>query len=497
LNQINQKIRLTHFPKDRFIHFVGIGGIGMSAIAQILLNRGYLVSGSDQKDSLNTIRLRDQGARIFIGHKAENVREADCIVVSSAIAKDNPELTGAKENNIAIYPRAQMLSILMDESKHRIAIAGTHGKTTTSAMTSMVLEQAGVSPTFLVGGVLNEKGSNAGLGGTEYFVAEADESDSSILLLNPNILVITNIEADHLDHFENLEAIMKVFETCVANLPQDGLLVVNAEHHGTKELLKRCADKKILPNHVVTFGFEAGKFQAKNLRSEGLATKFSLVDSETKTLQEIELSIPGEHNVLNAMAVIAVMKHLGIHFSPMLSGLKRFTGTKRRFQIIGETGGVLIVDDYAHHPSEITATLHAARQGFNPEKLWAIFQPHRYTRTYFFEQGFAESLQIADEVIVTDVYAASESPIEGVSGENITRRITSKPVHYFPKKDEIGLYLSKLVQPGEMVVFMGAGDIYAVAKDLHHRLVQKSFPQIQSLDQRALGQDADVSNKIA
>jgi UDP-N-acetylmuramate--alanine ligase len=251
-----------------------------------------------------------------------------------------------------------------------------------------------------------------------------------------------------------------------------------------------------LPENVVTFGFEHGKFQAKNLRSEGLNTKFSLVDSETKTLQEIELSIPGEHNVLNAMSVIAVMKHLGISFSPMLSGLKRFTGTKRRFQIIGETSGVLIVDDYAHHPSEISATLTAARQGFNPTKLWAIFQPHRFTRTYFFEQGFAESLQLADEVIVTDVYAASEAPIEGVTGENITRRITDKPVHYFPKKDEIGLYLSKILKPGEMAVFMGAGDIYAVAKDLHHRLVQKSFAQIQSLDHRA-GQDTDVSNKIA
>ena len=460
-----QTHQLKNFSKEKTIHFVGI-----------LLSQGYKVSGSDSKESGNTIKIKDQGANVFIDHQASNVREAHWVVVSSAIASDNPELVYARENNIPILKRAEMLSLLMDRGQYRIAVAGTHGKTTTSSMLAYLLQQAGRNPTYVIGGVLQNTGSNAGLGGDEYFVVEADESDSSLLLMNPNVLIITNVEADHMDHFENYEQIQNLFEQCIAKLPKDGLLIVCADDPGIRLLLKSAQEKNILPSNVISYGFEEGlTYRAENIRYEKNHIRFSMIRPAQKTMVEMELSIPGKHNVLNSLAVAVLAQYFRIPQSVLKTALRDFRGARRRFMQLGERHDILVIDDYAHHPTEIQSVLEATRSGWPDRKLVAVFQPHRFTRTHYFQKEFAQALALADEVVLTDVYAASEKPMEGISGQTILKWLGDVPHQYFKRKEEVSLYLAETVAPRSVVVVMGAGDINHVAKDYWNRLQQKEF----------------------
>jgi UDP-N-acetylmuramate--alanine ligase len=339
-----------------------------------------------------------------------------------------------------------------------------------------------LKPTYVIGGVLQNTGSNAGLGNDDYFVVEADESDSSLLLMNPNVLIITNVEADHMDHFENYEQIQSLFEQCIAKLPKDGLLIVCADDPGVRQLLKSAQSKNILPSRVITYGFEEGlDYRADNVRFEKNHIRFSMIRSAQKTMVEMELAIPGKHNVLNSLAVAALAQIFRIPQSALKTALRDFRDARRRFMQLGEWQDILVIDDYAHHPTEIQSVLEAIRSGWPDRKLVAVFQPHRFTRTHYFQKEFAQALSLADEVILTDVYAASEKPMEGISGQTILKWLGDVSHQYFKRKEEVSLYLSEVVVPKSVVVVMGAGDINHVAKDYWNRLQQKDFKSVSSL----------------
>jgi UDP-N-acetylmuramate--alanine ligase len=466
--------KLNDMPPGRHLHFVGIGGAGMSAIAKIMFKQGYRVSGSDVKESSNTIWLKELGVQVFIGHDASNIRGADIIVVSTAIKASNPEIAAARSTAVPIYKRAEVLGWLMSRAKTSIAFAGTHGKTTTSSMASLLFSKAGLKPTYLVGSELLSTGTNAEKGNGKFSLAEADESDGSILFLDPSILVITNIESDHLEHFGTFEKIVDLFVECVKKLPKDrGVLITQADHWGVKGFLKRLHDENALPAKVVTYGLEQGlDLRPGNVRLHGDGSKFT-VFYQDKQLGEVELSVPGLHNVLNALAVIACGFEAGLTFSQLALHLKAFNGTKRRFNLVGEVHDVKIYDDYGHHPTEIAATLAAARAGWPGRRLICIFQPHRFSRTMFLAHEFADCFKDADEVILTDIYAAYEDPLPGVSTDSIVRLMKDRPPVYIPKKEEISKYMAEIVRAGDLVITMGAGDIYIVGKEILNRLKQR------------------------
>ncbi len=455
------------------IHMMGIGGCGVGAIAKILLEMGYKVSGSDVKESANTIRLKEMGAHIFFQHAPSNVREADIVVYSSAINKDNPELAEAHAKQIKCITRAEMLSWILSQSKVPIAIAGTHGKTTTTSMTSLVFDKCGCKPTFLIGGETNDVGGNARLGSGKYAIAEADESDSSFLFLKPKVSVITNIEADHLDHYSGIEKIIETFIEFANLLPKDGKLVICSDNENNNLILKK------IDTHakIITYGFgEQAEIRAKNMSFGESSVKFEVL-RDGKSLGEVKLNVPGHHNVENSLATIAVGLGEGLDFMSINTSLRCFTGVRRRFQLIGKVSGVLIYDDYGHHPTEILATLKAARQSWaSVKRIICVFQPHRYSRTMHLKEEFGKAFPSADLVITTDIYAAGEAPIAGISGETIFDEVKKNKgdnVLYIPKKQDISNYLIENAREGDLVITMGAGDINVIGKELYSRLREK------------------------
>ncbi len=439
----------------------------MSGIAKVLLAKGFSVTGSDIKDSPNIVSLRKLGAKIVIGHNKDNISGADVIVISSAIKSNNVELQAAQERNNLILKRAEMVA-LMAEGSNNIAVSGTHGKTTTTSMISVLLESAGLDPTFLIGGELNDIGSNAKFGRGEDFIIEADESDSSFLFLKPNLAVITNIEEDHLDHFESLDDIMSAFSKFVSLISGDGNLVIFSEHPNNLSLIDQVRGWESPPN-VVTYGFEKScDYRATEIELKTFGSAFRVVFEGEKSCL-IELSVPGLHNVANALAAFSVGRILGIDMGKIAAGLKGFSGVKRRFQLLGTFKGAFFVDDYAHHPSEVEATLKSAKSG-EWTKIFCVFQPHRYSRTKSLSERFGLSFADADRIIITDVYGAGETAQPGVTGKLIADAILkndpAKDVIYLPTKMEVKTHLSSVLSQGDLVITMGAGDIHTVGEDL-------------------------------
>jgi len=448
------------FNKREWIHFIGIGGAGMSGIAKVLLDLGYKISGSDLNMSDTTKRLQENGALVYSGHKADNVVEGvDTVVVSTAIPEENEEVKKAAKLNIPVIQRAEMLARLMQNQK-AICIAGAHGKTTTTSMIALVLEKNNFDPTVVVGGELNDIGGNAKLGRGDYLVAEADESDGSFLKLLPWSTVITNIEDDHLDHYGSLENIIQAFNDFVDLGGPTGFSVLCVDNPYVKELAKH------VPGKLITYGLkESADYIARDIAYEGLVTKAKIYYQEN-FIGELELNVPGKHNISNALAAICVGCEFGIENSEILKALKSFQGVQRRFQMIGKVNNIQIVDDYAHHPTEIKATLQAARSSHNG-RIIAIFQPHRYTRTKFLAKEFGQSFTLADKLILDEVYSAGEKQITGVTTQNIVDNLPAETdVTYLKEHKDIIKYLASIVKPGDLVLTLGAGSIWRVGVDL-------------------------------
>jgi len=453
------------FKKIRRIHFVGIGGIGMSGIAEVLHNLGYVVSGSDSRESETTRRLAALGVRVAIGHRPENVGEADVVVRSSAVAPENAELAAARQRLVPVIQRAEMLAELM-RMKYGVAVAGTHGKTTTTSMVATVLARGGLDPTMVIGGRLNALGSNAKLGRGDFLVAEADESDGSFLKLSPTIAVVTTIDAEHLDYYRDLHHIRETFLEFINKVPFYGLAVLCLDQENIQGLLPR------VEKRFVTYGLRTqADLLAQDVTLAGMSSEFQVIWKRTP-LGRLRLNVPGLHNIYNAMAATAVGLDLELDFSTIREGLLEFTGVDRRFQVRGEAGGVLVVDDYAHHPVEIQATLNAAKAGFN-RNLIAVFQPHRYTRTQALLQEFFTAFYQADRLFVTEIYPAGEPPMPGVSGRQIAEGVAGhghRNVTYLPAKEELANAVLGVVRPGDMVITLGAGDIWRTAEEIARRL---------------------------
>jgi len=449
-------------PEIKQAHCIGIGGIGLSAIAEILLSKGITVTGSDMKESEITDRLIKAGARIFLGHRAKNVDGADLVIFSAAVSQDNPELVRAGELGIPVVTRAGILGILMKECENSIAVAGTHGKTTTTSMISLILEKANKKPTILVGGILSEIGGNVKIGGNDYFITEACEYMDSFLTLNPKIEIILNIDSDHLDYFKDIDHIVNSFSRFAGLVPENGLLIAYDSNPFVKSVIKD------LPN-VVTFGLNEGStYCASNITFNSFGMPQFHVDSKGERLCTIQLSVPGEHNILNALASFACCHQLGVAVSDIVSTLEQYNGIQRRFDVIGVTkNNVRIVDDYAHHPTEIKATLEAA-QNVPHKDLWCLFQPHTYTRTIALFEDFAEAFEKADKVIMAEIFAAREKNIYKISSKELANEIKrlypAKDVHYFRTFDEIAEFVINQAQDGDLVMTMGAGDIDKVAE---------------------------------
>lgn len=442
------------FGKIKRIHFVGIGGIGMSGIAEVLLNLGYRVSGSDLRSSEVTEHLQELGASIVEGHRAENVGQAEVVVTSSAVHDDNPEVRAAYEKKIPVIRRAEMLAELM-RMKAGIGIAGTHGKTSTTSMVGQVLTKAGLDPTLVIGGKVRYLGTNAKLGTGQYLVAEADEFDRSFLKLAPVIAVITTIEAEHLDCYKDLDEIKNAFVEFANKVPFYGAIIACLDERGVQAIMPR------LEKRCITYGLSSqAELQARNIKFHGMRTSYE-VHNGKGYLGNIDLNVPGVHNVKNSLAAVAVGLDMEIPFETIASALSEFNGVYRRFEIKGEKNGALVIDDYGHHPTEIEATLKAAKDAFS-RRVIAVFQPHLYSRTRDFYSEFGGAFFQADVLVVTDVYPARESPIEGVSGELIARAAREKGhrnVHYIADKRMIPEELARLVKPDDIVITLGAGDI--------------------------------------
>ncbi len=449
------------------IHFIGIGGSGMSGLASILLDSGYKISGSDIVTSKITKRLADKGAIIFKGHNENNVEEADLVVISSAISESNSEIRGAIDRKITIIKRAEMLARLMN-NKYGIAVAGTHGKSTTTSMISLLLEKSGFDPTIVVGGELNNFKNNAKLGKGNYIVVEADESDGSFLELNPHMAVVTNIEDDHLDYYGNMENILKDFKKFIDKVPDNGRVILYKDCDNIKGLAKQYRR-----SHISYGIFTEADLMAKDIELNKLNSKSKIYWQGVK-IGELYLKVAGYHNILNALAAIAVAQELGISFIEIAKILETFQGVHRRMEIVANLDDkILILDDYAHHPTEIKATLSALRSSWQDRRIIAVFQPHRYSRTKLLAEKFGKAFFDADCVIINDIYSANESPIFGISGETIFKEVKKsnhRKVKYLPYKEDILSYLSEIVRPGDIIITMGAGDIWTVGQELAEQL---------------------------
>ena len=451
------------FHKPIHIHFIGIGGISMSGLAEILLEEGFTVSGSDSRESALTKKLESEGARIAYGQKAENITpDIDCVVYTAAINRANPELIEAVAQKIPMLTRAELLGQLMTNYKTPIAVSGTHGKTTTTSMISHIFLAGDLDPTISVGGILRAIGGNIRVGGSETFITEACEYTNSFLHFFPKISVILNIEEDHLDFFKDLEDIRHSFRQFAALLPEDGTLVINSDIDDYAEIYEG------LKCNVITYGSARGSdYSAKNVTyDEHGHVAFDLLKHGKRT-DHITLSVTGDHNVSNALSAIAVADLLGISMEITKKGLLSFSGTDRRFEYKGEFNGVTVIDDYAHHPTEIEATLKAAKH-YPHEKLWCVFQPHTYTRTKAFFHEFAEALSHADHLVLADIYAARETDTLGISSADLAEEVKNlgTDTHYFPSFEEIEAFLKENCKAGDLLITMGAGDIVTVGEDL-------------------------------
>ncbi|MFN4149008.1 MAG: UDP-N-acetylmuramate--L-alanine ligase [Rhodocyclaceae bacterium] len=456
--------------KVKRIHFVGIGGAGMSGIAEVLANQGFEVSGSDIHESATTRRLRGLGIAVTIGHAAENITDANAVVVSTAVKDDNPEVVAARAHHIPVVPRAQMLAELM-RIKQGIAIAGTHGKTTTTSLTASCLAEAGLDPTFVIGGRLNSAGANARLGQGDFLVAEADESDASFLFLTPVIAVVTNIDADHMDTYgHDFGRLEQAFVDFLHRLPFYGVAVLCIDDPHVREILPR------ITKQVVTYGFSAqANIRAENVRAEDGRMRFDCVRRNgTETRLAVTLNLPGEHNVKNALAAIAVATEVGCSDTAILKALAEFTGVGRRFQRYGEValpagGSFTLIDDYGHHPTEMAATLAAARGAFPGRRIVVAFQPHRYTRTRDCFEDFVKVLGEADAVLLTEVYAAGEAPIVAADGRTLARalRVAGKVEPVFVEDiADLPQAILETARAGDVVITLGAGSIGTVPAKL-------------------------------
>ena len=457
------------YGKIERIHFVGIGGIGMSGIAEVLLNLGYKVSGSDLRGSEITERLASLGGEIFFGHARENVAHADVVVISSAVHDDNPEVIEAHERLIPVIPRAEMLAELM-RMKYGIAVAGTHGKTTTTSMVATLLSKGGIDPTIVIGGRLNSIGTNARLGQGQFLVAEADESDGSFLLLSPTIAVVTNIDADHLDFYSGIEEIKDTFVEFINKVPFYGLAVLCLDNGNVADILPR------VKKRFTSYGLSGqADFRATDVRLSGFTTSF-VAHHKGVRLGEITFAMPGAHNVLNALAAIAVAMELDVPFETIREGFASFGGVGRRFQMKGEAGGVMVVDDYGHHPTEVRATLAAAKGGWD-QRLVVVFQPHRYTRTKELFEEFVKAFHDADVLILTDIYPAGEAPIEGVTAEGLASRIRrhgQRDVTWISDREQLCAHLEQVLKPGDILLTLGAGNVWQVGDSMLERLTAQA-----------------------
>jgi UDP-N-acetylmuramate--alanine ligase len=449
------------------VHFVGIGGIGMSGIAEVLLNQGYKVSGSDLKGSELTRRLERLGATIFEGHRAENLVQADVVVISSAVRKDNPEVVTARQRKIPVIPRAEMLAELM-RLKYAVAVAGSHGKTTTTSMVATVLSAAGLDPTAVVGGKVNVLDSNAKLGKSELMVVEADESDGSFLHLHPSISVVTNIDPEHMDHYGTLDNLKDAFTAFCNRVPFYGLNVLCLDNSNVQSLLPR------MEKRFVTYGSShMADYRLEGVRLEGFTTRFEAFRRD-EPLGEFRVRMVGAHNALNALAVIAVAEEMDIPLDVVRSSLAEFGGVQRRFTVRGEVAGVTVVDDYGHHPTEVQATLAGARRAFG-KRLVVAFQPHRYTRTHDLLKEFATSFNDSDVLFVSSVYAAGEEPIVGATGDALAEAVRAhghRDVTYVEKRVDVAKKLLPRLREGDIVLTLGAGDITQVGPELVELLKQ-------------------------
>jgi UDP-N-acetylmuramate--alanine ligase len=452
-------------PKQiKSLHFIGIGGVGMSALARMALHHGYSVSGSDSSpDNILIQQLIGEGAKFFRGHSAANIKDADVVIYSTAIREDNPELVAAEQKGIPVWHRSELLAASLNKSQS-IGISGTHGKTTVSAMTSLMMEAADMDPTALVGAMVPKFESNLRLGKSPWVVAECDESDQSFLRYNVQHAIITNIEADHLENYGSYEAIQDAFKQFLKQVRPDGMIVLSADDEGIREMLPT------LDVPYVTYGLfpRIADVRARNIKETTMGSSFD-VEWRGHALGSINLVIPGIHNISNALGVIALGRSLGIPFETIAATLERYTGVHRRFEIKGTRSGVTVVDDYAHHPTEVIATLSAAVNKKSQGRVISVFQPHRFSRTQAMSQEFGRAFGQSDHVVVTDVYAAGEDPIDGVSGRTIFESIqrSGHPnVSFIPTNFEVEQHLLNTVQEGDVVLTMGAGDIWRVGEQL-------------------------------
>jgi UDP-N-acetylmuramate--alanine ligase len=447
------------------VHFVGIGGIGMSGIAEVLLNLGYRVSGSDLKASEITRRLEGLGARVSMGHRAENLEHPNAVVISSAVKADNPEVVAARLRKIPVIPRAEMLAELM-RLKYAVAVAGSHGKTTTTSMVATVLSAAGLDPTAVVGGKVNVLDSNAKLGNGDLMVVEADESDGSFLRLHPSIAVVTNIDPEHLDHYGSLEALQAAFTDFCNRVPFYGLNVLCLDHPNVQALLP------YVEKRFVTYGSaHVADYRLENVRLEGFSTHFR-VFRRNEDLGDFSVRMVGAHNALNALAVVAVADELEVPLEKVKEALAGFAGVQRRFTVRGEVNGITVVDDYGHHPEELRATLAGARRAFG-RRIVVAFQPHRYSRTRDLMTDFARAFNDADVLFVTSVYAAGEEPIPHAGGAELAEQVAAfghRDVTFVEKRAGLPEAMTKRLQPGDLVLTLGAGDITQTGPELLERL---------------------------
>jgi UDP-N-acetylmuramate--alanine ligase len=452
------------FRRIQHVHFVGIGGIGMSGIAEVLINLGFRVSGSDIKRSGVTDRLQDMGVEFTEGHAAENVGDADVVVRSTAVRDDNPEIVEAHRRSVPVIPRAEMLAELMRLKPHSVAVAGSHGKTTTTSMVATVLGHAGLDPTIVVGGVVGAFGSNAHLGTSDLMVVEADESDRSFLMLTPTIAVVTNIDREHMDYYHDMDDVRTCFTNFVNKVPFYGASVLCLDDPNVQAIIPSVERRRL------TYGLSAqADVSAHGIRyDQNFGSKFT-VQRGSEVVGEINLHVPGLHNVYNALAAITVGFELEVPFRQIADALASFSGAGRRFQFRGEEEGILVVDDYGHHPTEIKATLAAAKIGSGGRHIVVLFQPHRYSRTHDLMEEFARSFNNADTLLVTDIYAASEEPIEGINAEALTnavKRFGHKDARYIGALDQAASTLREIVKSGDLVITLGAGTVNRVSEQL-------------------------------
>ncbi len=455
------------FEQYKKVHCLGIGGIGLSAVAEILADNGHIVSGTDINPSKITRHLESKGIKVYSSHEPENVEEVDAIVYSAAVSDENPEVIRARELGIPLFSRAQVLGMIMDKYENSVAICGTHGKTTVTSMTSLILRNANYKPTILVGGNLPDIHGNVEIGGSEYFVTEACEYMDSFLQLKPSIGVILNIDSDHLDYFKDMDHIVKSFGTFVEQIPASGIIIAYGDNPFVKSILKGRTNK-------ITYGYsESNDFYAENVRFNEHGFPSFDICRKGRPITRLELSVPGEHNVLNAIAAFVTASYLRVDIKTIADTLKAFHGTNRRFDFAGVTeNGVMVIDDYAHHPTEIKATLAAARN-VRHNKLWLIFQPHTYTRTKALFNEFVDSFGEADALILTDIYAAREKDIYNISSYKLMNAIKKKhpelPVYYVKDFEDIVSYINKVAGKDDIVMTMGAGDVYKIGEMLLHK----------------------------